>query len=91
MEAETEVDEIEGFGKVLNKFCTPGSIMTQSYSTFGLAVRDCRKNEQCVGIYEKNCDGQGEFHLCEEIDRIYNGVLTSSCVYTTDQGKMVQI
>ena len=99
---ETTHDQTQGFRKMLTEFCTPGGIRPKPYSIFELAMKDCQKNDKCVGIYEEYCDGKDskvgekwfkirEFKLCEEFKSISNGVLTASCVYISDQGKIFLI
>ena len=63
----------------------------KAYRSLKLAINDCAKNDNCVGIHDDNCDGKGELKLCEEINKISNGVLPASCVYTKDKGTIIRI
>ena len=81
---------MDGYRKVRTKFCAPDAIEIKSYRSLKLAIDDCAKNDNCVGIHDDNCDGNGEFKLCEEIYKISNGVLPASCIYTSDKGNIIK-
>ena len=74
---------------MLDIFCVPDSMNGQSYSSFGLALEGCKKNNKCVGIFEENCDVTGEFKLCEEINDISNGVTPNSCIYMKGDDRII--
>ena len=76
---------------MLSKLCTPEGIKKTSYSTFESAINDCQKDYKCIGIHEENCDRQEKYNMCEEIDKISNGVVPSSCIYMKDQGKLFKM
>ena len=83
----SRLDEFKGLERVRTKFCTPHSTKTRFYGHFKPALDDCQNDYKCVGIYEENCDGNGDFRLCEEVHKISNGVVSSSCIYTMEKGK----
>ena len=68
------------------KFCSELG-KTSSHGNLGLAIKECQRKDKCVGIYDQDCDGNGEFELCEGVKNISNGVMLASCIYTKDPGK----
>ena len=68
------------------KFCSELG-ETSSNGNLGLAIKECQRNDKCVGIYDQDCDGKGKFELCEVTKNISNGVMLGSCIYTKDPGK----
>ena len=79
------------FAKALTKVCTPGGMRTKSYNSFGLAAYDCQRDNECIAIDEETYDGMTKFNLCEEINQISNGVITSSGIYMENIGKIRRV
>ena len=86
MVATSSILRANALERTRTKFCKELGKST-SHGNLGLAIKECQKKDKCVGIYDQDCDGKGEFELCEDVRKISNGVMLGSCIYTKDPGK----
>ena len=80
--------KVNGFERAKSTSCDQ-FVEKTPYETIGMAMKECQKDDKCVGIYDDDCNRRGEFELCKEISKISNGVKLGSCIYTKDSGKSV--
>ena len=78
-----------GFKTSRTSFCNRVGTK-KSHAKLDLALNDCQRIDECVGIYDENCDGKGEFEVCEDERKISNGLILGSCIYSKGTGKSTQ-
>ena len=78
-----------GFKSSRNQLCNRFDNKT-SYEKLGTAIRHCQRDDECVAIYDDDCDASGDLKLCKAVQNISDGVILVSCVYTKGPGKMLE-
>ena len=56
------------------------------YDPLNNVVNKCRKEQDCTGIYDKQCDGNGPFNLCSS-EIFKDRSIGSDCSYIKISGK----
>ena len=75
-----------GFKTSKIEFCNRVDNKT-SYENLGLAIKHCQRNDECLGIYDDDCDAFGHLKLCKDVRKISDGVILGSCIYKKGPGK----
>ena len=75
-----------GFKTSRKQFCNRFDNKT-SYEKLGLAMKHCQRNDECVEIYDDDCDAFGDLKLCSGVGKISDGVILDSCIYVKGPGK----
>ena len=78
-----------GFEKATHKSCDQVDGKAH-YEIIGTAMKECLKNDECLGIYEDICNGRKGFDLCKKTRNISNGLKLASCVYTKVPGEGIK-
>ena len=78
-----------GFETMRYEYCNRSG-RKLSYEPLLKAINKCKNSDECVGIYDEDCDGRGELELCKEVFYISNGVILESCIYKKRLGKTIQ-
>ena len=64
------------FERLLNTHCSHGD---ESFDTLDNAKSKCKKNDECTGIFQKNCADDKDYHEC--LSTISYDAQNQGCLY----------
>ena len=66
------------FERILNTHCTHGET---SFETLDHAKDECKLNEECTGIFQKNCTDNKNYYECLKTSIMSNDAKNEGCFY----------
>ena len=66
------------FERLLNTHCSHGD---ESFDTLDNAKSKCKKNDECTGIFQKNCADHKDYYECLKTSTISNDAQSQGCLY----------
>ena len=77
------------FEKLLNTHC---SHEDKAFETLEMAKDECKINKECIGVIQKNCADDKDYHECLKTSTLATDISNEGCVYKKFSiGKLINI
>ena len=77
------------FEKLLNTQC---SHEDKAFDTIKIAKEECKINKECIGVFQKNCADDKDYHECLKTSTLSTDLSNEGCVYKKFSiGKLINI